>query len=144
MNTRKNIKKLVLYLTRRCNYRCANCLWILDDPNFFSKTDMSLDKAKELLRFYREKGTWFVTLQAEGEALVYPWYEEIVKYATQIGYKQNLVTNGLLIDKFIDVLRDSIEDITVSIDGHDAETYVSYRGGTEKQFEHILSNVRLR
>ncbi len=140
---RKNIQKMILYLTRRCNYRCANCQWILDDPNFFSKTDMPLDEAKEMLSFYRKRGTWFVTLQAEGEALTYPGYEDIVKYATQIGYKQNLVTNGLLVSKYIDLLAEHMQDITVSIDGHDAETYIGYRGGTKQQFDHIISNVRL-
>ncbi|MBD3391176.1 MAG: radical SAM protein, partial [Chitinivibrionales bacterium] len=137
---------LVLFVGRRCNLRCPNCLWVLEDSNFFGGEDLSLDAAKEIAAYYRRKGAQSIYLQSEGEILLYDHLRELYRYCRhELGYKmETIVTNGILLDAFEDVILREMgpQVILVSLDGYDPETYRQRRGVGEKTFNRILENVK--
>ncbi|MFA6088643.1 MAG: radical SAM protein [Candidatus Woesearchaeota archaeon] len=137
---------IIIYLTKRCNSRCPHCQWLLYDLSFFElskTTDMPIDKAKEIIKFYKGIGTKNIRLQAEGEVLLYKYFEELVLFCEKIGYKNSgLPTNGILMDKYIDFLIKHFPSIMISVDGYDAETFISTRGGTVAIFEKVINNIK--
>lgn len=134
-------KELVLHLTKRCNARCPHCLWLLKDERFFANDDMAFDSAKQIIIHFYHIGIRSISPQAEGEVLLYKRYEDIVLHCYGLGYDRiRLITNGLLLHKHIDFVLKYL-DITISIDGYDAPTYILHRGGTERTFEKVVNNV---
>ena len=137
---------LILYLTKRCDSRCPYCTWILEDPDFFhtkSEYDMPLERAKEIVDYYRRLGLRSVRLQSEGEILLYKHMEEIHDYCKKIGYRNfSFPTNGIQLDKNMDFVLNKLVHVSISIDGHNAETFIKHRGGKEVTFNKIINNVR--
>lgn len=139
-------RTLILYLTKRCDSRCPHCQWLLHDSSFFEvskSTDMTLDRAKEIVSFYRKAGAKDVRLQAEGEIFLYEHFEELTLYCEKIGYKiSGLPTNGIKLDKHAEFIVDHFPSLMVSVDGYDAETFIATRGGTEATFNKVTSNIK--
>ncbi len=95
---------LVLSVTKRCNMRCPNCVWLLEDDGFFEKNDMPFEKATEILEYYRERGLKSAILQGEGEVFLYPHFRRILSHFLGAGVKLNsLTTNGLMLNEFLDI-----------------------------------------
>ena len=147
MRSRKfKLTNLFIYVTKRCNSRCPNCLWILKDVNFFNKSvkeDMSFDRAKDISEFYKKNNVKIVRIQAEGEVFLYTKFKELTLFCKSIGYDlTGFPTNGLLLHKYDEFVLEHFPSIMVSIDGYDAEGYIKYRGGNEANFDKILDNIR--
>ena len=137
-----HLNKIVLYLTRRCDLRCPHCQWILRDENFFENYDMSLTDAIAILDEYQKRyPISSVDIAAEGEVLLYKEFESITKYAINCGLDISCTTNGTLLDRHSDFLLNNLRNITISIDGYNASTYIEHRGGTEKHFNRVIENV---
>ena len=135
---------LILNVSKSCNLRCPHCLWYARDKAFFSKDEMSKENAKAILDYFIRKNFRTVTIQSEGEILLYKDFPELARYATKIGFpKQKLITNGILVDEHIDFIRSSVGSVLVSIDGHNYEEYCKIRGGTEATFNRIVENIKL-
>jgi len=136
-------KSLILYLTKRCNARCPNCIWFLQNEQFFGGSYIKLEDAKEILKYYHSKlKIKNLRLQAEGEALCYPFYKEIVSFARKkIKLVTDLQTNGILLNEYYEFILKNINKISVSIDGPDYSTYIKHRGGNESLFHKITKNV---
>jgi len=133
--------KLILSVTKRCNMRCPNCLWILEKGDFFNKDDMSLQDAIDIVEYYKKNKLKKVVLQGEGEVFLYPHFEEIYSYflKSKISF-DGMTTNGLILDKFLYVAKDV--GLTISLDGYNSQSYIKHRGGGESQFNKVLDNIR--
>jgi|GEM_PF-1417402 len=83
-----------LELTYRCNERCTHCyidkFW--DDP---SKV-LSKDDWFTILDKLRGAGSLYLILMG-GEAMLNPYFWDILEYASQIGFHASMITNGLKI-----------------------------------------------
>lgn len=134
---------LSLYLTRQCNLSCPSCLFRLQNKDFFSLSSMPIDTAFAIMEYFFSLGCLNVYLQAEGEVLLYKPYWAAVKHCRAMGITPyNLVTNGILIDQYLPEILEYFSGVTISVDGHDPESYIKRRGGTEKNFNRILDNTR--
>ena len=133
-----------LNLSRRCNLRCPNCQWILKDKSFFEKgaSEMSRNDAFKLLNFLVDAGFRDIHPHAEGEVLMVEYFEDLVKALLKAGCKKPpLITNGILLDKYIDFSLECFSHVTVSLDGFDPLTYRIRRGADAKTFDRIISNI---
>lgn len=135
-------RTLLLQVTKKCNLRCPNCIWVLKSDEFFDGTEMKLQDAKHIIDHYISVGVNRISIQAEGEVLLYPHYKELVQYCKEKGRPvSTLITNGVLLDKFTEFVFLYIPHVLVSIDGPFCGEYIKVRGGTEANFNRIINAV---
>lgn len=137
---------LDLELIDFCNQRCSFCPRNSDthpDLPYPLNTRQELDAAR-LERIYDEagrNGLYSINI-AFGEPLIYKGVFEVVRRFHQAGVVDSrLVTNGLLLNRFIDeVFASGLVNLYVSIDAFSAETYGKLRG---KGYERVVENMNL-
>jgi MoaA/NifB/PqqE/SkfB family radical SAM enzyme len=106
---------------------------------------MDLDYAKRMVDHYKKRyGIRGLSIQAEGEVLLYKNYHELVLYAKDSGFSRlSMTTNGTVLDRHADFVLEHLRNISISIDGYDSDTYVTNRGTNEKHFNRVINNVKL-
>ncbi len=115
----------VLSLTKRCDSRCNYCgIWSAPKP-----PEPSLAEVFEVLQQLHHLGVQEVVLSG-GEPLLRSDIVDIVREATRLGLRANLLTNGgRLNPELIGYLADAgISIITVSLDSLDPQVYERLRG----------------
>ena len=122
-------------LTTHCNLRCTIC-----DRTDFKPSEMDFEniyKLKNPIKYAK-----MIDLTSWGEAILYPKYEEVVKYIFSINNKKKLIsqtTNGTS-DKYGDLLRGRLESLVISLNAATPETYNrEMRGGN---FNKTISSVK--
>jgi radical SAM protein with 4Fe4S-binding SPASM domain len=75
-----------------------------------------------------------------GEPLVYKEFKSIVEYLKHNQFKLKLITNGVLIDRYYELIRDNFEAVHISVDGP-REMHDSIRG--KGVFDKVAANVKL-
>ncbi len=113
---------VTLYATDRCNSRCVTC-----DYWRHGKTDMSLSAVRRLLPSFRRLATTTVLLSG-GEPLLNPEWPQIAHLLRVNGIRVWLLTSGLSLAKHAVRAASLFDDITVSLDGTDRQTYAAVRG----------------
>jgi spore coat polysaccharide biosynthesis protein SpsF (cytidylyltransferase family)/MoaA/NifB/PqqE/SkfB family radical SAM enzyme len=126
-----------LSLTNRCNY---NCIWCSDKSlRKRLKGDIDIESVKKLLRDLNDGGTKGIVIEGGGEPTLYKYFDEVVKYAYDLGFGVGLITNGSrplkrdLLDKF--------EWIRVSLDASNLEEQITLKGADD--FERVMSHIKL-
>jgi MoaA/NifB/PqqE/SkfB family radical SAM enzyme len=118
----RTLPLVVLYITDGCNSRCITCdIWKLPRRNM----DMAL--VERLSAEFPGLGVRSVLLSG-GEAMQHPEWPRIAQLLRVAGIKVMLLTNGLLLKKQAQQVIDSIDEVTVSLDGAMPETYRAIRG----------------
>ncbi len=144
---RKPLKRLELVhfqLTKKCNLRCYFCgQW--GDKGFFSgdhTPELTLDewsKVIDSLVAYRQKSVISPDILLwGGEPLVYPDFEFIVNRLKQHGFTLGLVTNGVLLDRYRELIGNQFKVIYVSVDGN-REMHDQVRGAGV--FDKVAANI---
>jgi len=113
---------VTLYLSERCNSRCATCDYWRHGVN-----DMSLESVRRLLPALTALGTRAVLLSG-GEPLLNPDWREIAALLKGGGFGLWLLTSGLSLAKHAQPAAELFQSITVSLDGTCPETYAAIRG----------------
>ncbi|MHC4618288.1 MAG: radical SAM protein [Planctomycetota bacterium] len=131
-------------ITLRCNLKCKHC----DIPlNSDRSEELSSEQWKKILRQLR-KWLGTATLRwAGGEPFIRHDILELIKYSTELGMLNNIVTNGQLIDR---ELAERIVDagtfcVSISIDGmHKGHDFVRGEGAFAKAVAaaHFLNEAR--
>lgn len=146
MYPEKRLELVHFQLTRNCNLRCPFCgQW--GGKGFFSNAcgeDMTIDDWKrvtdELDVYSQNTGIKPSVILWGGEPLVFPHFREITEYLRADGFELGLITNGVFIDKYIDILKHDFKKIYVSVDGP-KDIHDKIRGAGV--FEKVQNNVRL-
>jgi uncharacterized protein len=129
-----NISHIVLEITERCNLKCAYCtfgdMYNNYDPRY--NNEMSLDKAIALinhLKYYWDKRTDFGRVKEVqiafigGEPLMnFDFIRKFIDYVnnlkiSQIKFKFKIITNGLLVKKYINYIVENNVELQISLDG---------------------------
>jgi Fe-coproporphyrin III synthase len=113
---------VTLYLTERCNSRCVTC-----DYWRHGRADMTFNAVKRLLPSLAQLETRLILLSG-GEPLLNPEWERIARALREAGLKVWLLTSGLSLAKHARRAAEVFDDITVSLDGTDRQTYQAIRG----------------
>lgn len=123
-----------LFLTSRCNLNCEYCF--AEHRGEFK--DLSVSQWKDIVDELKRRGTELVFLMG-GEPLLYEGVGEIIEYVKRKGIQCHLTTNGILIPKFIDELK-QVDLVMTSLDGNKAGNDLN-RG--EGSFEKITRGIEV-
>lgn len=81
--------------TNKCNLKCAFC----SCANRDKEQEMSINKAIDTIRRFKQLGCKACTITGGGEPLMHPQINEIIKELNKQEIEIGLTTNGLLLDK---------------------------------------------
>lgn len=111
-----------LFLTYRCNLRCKMCgQWgVAGTSKDMSpeelKSELSLDEIYKIIndiKTFKPNVTLF-----GGEPLMYSNWEKVVSRIKQEGMRCNIITNGILLEKYANSIIDlGVDEIIFSLDG---------------------------
>lgn len=119
-----NEKNIYIYLTNNCNERCKHCYMYAGDIKI---QELSSDVWKKVLLEYKNLGGKGVTFTG-GEVTVYKGFESVLNYAHELGLNVTVLTNGILWnEQTIKQCGAYIDEVQISIDGYDKESYYNVR-----------------
>jgi MoaA/NifB/PqqE/SkfB family radical SAM enzyme len=117
------LKFIHLQLTLKCNLQCSFCGQWGENGFMRGKTTPELSLL-EWLKIIEEIGLESAKRQIVpefiiwgGEPLVSPYFSDIAGALKNNGFKVSLVTNGILLEQFYEVINDTINTIFISLDG---------------------------
>ncbi|OGV51846.1 MAG: hypothetical protein A2017_18900 [Lentisphaerae bacterium GWF2_44_16] len=140
----KRLEMVHLQLTRMCNLNCHFCgQW--GDKGFFANCgpgEMTLTEWKQVVDSIWHYGTEagklpLITLWG-GEPLLYPEFDDIVHYLRARAFELAVITNGVLLDRYDELIRSEFSAVYVSIDGPKA-IHDSIRG--KGVFRQAVGNI---
>lgn len=124
-------------VSTRCNLQCGICGQTLYSV---PKKDMSLEIFNKLEPIFSQ--THAVMLYGAGEPFINPNYFEMLKRIKSYGNWVSVITNGTLLDEkaCLEVVKEGVDELSVSIDGACAKTFNYIRKGAD--FDEVIQNVR--
>jgi radical SAM protein with 4Fe4S-binding SPASM domain len=112
-------------LTDRCNLACIHC-YLAAGPK--GSRILKTERVKAMLDDYFQMGCTSVAFSG-GEPLLHPDWQNIVEYASNLGLRITVVTNGMALhQKNLDTLSAANATIALSVDGADEESHDAMRG----------------
>lgn len=120
-----------------CNNKCAHCFFSTntkDKPIYLEK-----ETAKSLIQELHQNGVKGIEFSGGGEPTTHPDFKEILSYATNIGCSIGLITNGLLLNKIMDVA-DKLSFVRISLDAATPQVYEKVHG--VPYFEKVIENIK--
>ena len=115
---------IYIYLTNNCNERCKHCYMYAGDIKI---EELSPIVWMDILTEYKEYGGKGVTFTG-GEVTVYKGFKEVLKKAHDLGLIVTVLSNGIGWDeKDIAECSSYIDEIQISIDGYDRNSYYAVR-----------------
>ena len=126
-------------ITSKCNLRCPTCQYVLKDPGVFENSSfMPIEDYKSILNQY--KGYITNLTLTGGEVTLHPQLEEFIDFSKSLGLKVSLISNGILIRKKLSALK-KLHDLNITLDAYNLESFERNRGGTAKQWDHIMAGL---
>lgn len=110
-----------IFLTLRCNSECGYCATTENR----SRPEMDTGEVIRLMAGLRRQGTFRLGLSG-GEPLLRADFDEIAHAAQRLGFLTSLVTNGLLLERFLAAAM-RLDYVLCTIEG-DAATHDAQRG----------------
>jgi radical SAM protein with 4Fe4S-binding SPASM domain len=124
-------------LTLACNMNCIHCGSSAGLPR---PDELSTEEGLSLIDQLTDLGLQVMTLSG-GEPLLHPSWETYAKRLSSAGVDTYIITNGLLLEKFAERIRQTgVRRISVSIDGLE-ETHNFIRNNP-KSFEKALRGIK--
>ena len=118
----RSLPVVIFYVTEGCNLKCVTCSYRKPMPG-----ELTYDEIETLTGQLFSFGLKHIVYSG-GEPLLRRDFPDICRLFHHKNIKQTLLTNGLLLEKRIDELKDHFSEIIVSIDGADALTHNTIRG----------------
>ena len=114
-------------VTKGCNLRCIHCRATATELS--SQYDLPLTKALNLIKQVSQSFLPILVLSG-GEPLFRPDIFELAGYATSLGIRVALATNGTLVDEQVArrIVDSGVRRVSISLDGADASTHDAFRG----------------
>ena len=113
-------KKVYIEITNTCNLNCSFC--IKDNR---MKKEMSIDEFETVLKKI-DKYTDYIYLHVKGEPLIHNKLDEILSLTNKYKKYVNITTNGVLLEKKINILKkyNNIRQINISL--HSENDKINY------------------
>jgi MoaA/NifB/PqqE/SkfB family radical SAM enzyme len=124
----------------RCNIECFFC----STATLRGTDELPLTRLEELIAELKECGTRAIRLSGGGEPLFHRKVKEVLRTIADSGIPiENMTTNAVLMgEEIASILIDCCDQITVSLNTGDAETYASMMQTPARNFDRVLKNVR--
>lgn len=144
-------RHVVVDLTNRCNTNCIAC-WTYSpllsesskpEKSWF-KEEIDIDAFESMIKDLASKGVQRVRFTGGGEPLLYRQFERAVKIVKEHGIWLAITSNGILLDRWINLLKESrVDEIALSIWAASEQSYRSVHPKAKKgEFYRILDSVR--
>lgn len=132
---------LRISLLEKCNLRCTYCM-PADGIELSPKASlMTADEIFSIARTFVENGVDKIRLTG-GEPLLRKDFPEIIAKLSTLGVSLSITTNGILIDRHIDVLKQfNVNKINLSLDTLVSSKFHSVT--LRNQFEKVVDNLHL-
>lgn len=142
----KKPKKITLDLCNKCQLNCLKC-WIRRDEKLIREQHGGFGYVDyETFKNFVDKNNFIeeIEISNNGEALLNPDFNKIIKYAYEHGIRLTAL-NGVNLNYLTDEMAENIvkynfKDLMVSIDGTSQETYSIYR--RNGNFDKVIENVK--
>lgn len=132
---------LRISLTELCNLRCFYCMPEEGVPLRNKAEFMTHEEILEIAAIFVKMGVKKIRLTG-GEPLVKGNIENILLGLSKLGVELAITTNGILVDKYIDVLKETnIKNINVSLDTLNNEKFLKI--SRRDYFNKVLNNIDL-
>ena len=124
----------------RCNIECFFC----STATLRGTDELPLTRLEELIAELKECGTRAIRLSGGGEPLFHRKVKDVLQSIAASGIPiENMTTNAVLMgEEIASILIDCCDQITVSLNTGDAETYASMMQTPARNFDRVLKNVR--
>lgn len=124
----------------RCNIDCFFC----STAALRGTDEVPLTRLEEMIAELKACGTRAIRLSGGGEPLFHRKAKDFLRAIAASGIPiENLTTNAVLLgDEIAGILIDCCDQITVSLNTGDAETYASMMQTPARNFERVLANIR--
>jgi uncharacterized protein len=156
-----NLKQLVFEVTDACNLKCAYCAYgeFYNDYDNRENKFLSIDRAVKLIDYLAVFWNSEMNISANksttisfygGEPLLNMHFiKVIIEYLndkfknTRLTFKYSMTTNGLLLNKYMDFLKEQDFNLLISLDGNKDNT--SYRVDKRgcNAYDKIVTNIDL-
>lgn len=122
----------------KCNHRCVFCSF-----DYLGYENPILDKGVliERIREMKSLGLRAIMYAGEGEPLLHPRINEIVRFANSIGIDVSITTNGVLLHKFIEESLKYLTWIRISLDAGSKDTYAKIHNCKPEDYSLVISNL---
>ena len=126
----------IVHIIQNCNSPCTMCdCWQTKGRKWFSRAQL-----RPLFKELSLKGAIGIMVSG-GEPLMHPELDGILEDIKSFGLEIYLNTNGILLNKKLDILKKhQVEEVVLSMDGVDAQSYQLVRGSN--QFERVVKNIK--
>lgn len=115
-----------LHLTKQCQLECVHC-YAESGPYVSREGELTVERWHEIIDAIAACGGERL-LFTGGEALVYRGCLDLMRHAKMRGLHVTLFSNGILIPRYIDDLKNCVDQVQISVDGIDAVTHDQIRG----------------
>jgi molybdenum cofactor biosynthesis protein A len=130
---------LRISLTERCNLRCTYCMpeegiQLSEKENVLTHEEI-IYLAKEFVKLGVNK----IRLTG-GEPLIKKNIEKIIRELTALPIQLGITTNGILLDKYIDLLKEcGVKDLNISLDTLDKDKFTEMT--RRDYFDRVMRNI---
>ena len=135
----RQLPKLDLNITNRCNFRCVHCAF---DSGIAKMSELSLKKIGEILKDTKELGGERIDITG-GEPTIREDLNKIIKLGKSLGYRIELVTNGSLLtrERLTEFKDTGLDGIAVSLDGSTYDIYSKIRKIDKEVYGRVLQTI---
>lgn len=123
-------------ITGRCNLRCKHCY---GGYGAVQNEELPLEIIKSTVDELKKMGTRRITIEG-GEPLVRIDIGEIIEYISAKKIEMSLCTNGVLLDRFINIVKQKVDLLVLSLEGSE-KYHDSLRG--EGNFKKVMHAIEL-
>jgi radical SAM protein with 4Fe4S-binding SPASM domain len=127
------------HLTQACQLECIHC-YADSSPHIDRTGELPLERWQRLLDDFATHGGKRI-LFTGGEALMYKGCIDLMRQAKQAGLQVTLLTNGILVPRYLDEIHETAFEVQVSLDGPTPEVNDRVRG--EGTYPRILKAIDL-
>jgi len=132
---------LRISLTEKCNLRCFYCMPLEGVPHREAEKFMNTEEVVGIAKEFVQLGVTKIRLTG-GEPLVKKGADEIIRELGKLPITLSLTTNGILVDRFIDVFKEAgITSLNVSLDSLQEDRFNAI--SRRSYFTQIMNNIQL-
>lgn len=124
-------------LSNHCQNRCSFCMF--KDYLNTSRVNLNYDIYQKIIHELKQLGTESITFTGGGEPTTHPKFREAVLEARELRFEVGLVTNGIELDTYIDLVP-MFRFVRVSLDAATQSTYSTIKG--QPMFERVINNIK--
>lgn len=127
--------------TTACNLGCPECI----SGSLLGAGGFSSDSVQSILQSFVELNVKAVVLIGGGEPMMHPDIKNIINFLYDHNIHIGITTNGLFIEKYLDIIAEKVSWIRVSVDASNEDTFRAVRPDKlgQSRFNELCRQMKL-